>query len=114
MSNDEKGFTLKDKSTLSEGAGGKDSEEKVCHDFALPEINFATFIFSLNSSALVHLGMVEDPATGKKEKNLLLAKQTIDIIGMLEKKTKGNLTGDEDQLLKNILHDLRIMYVKTC
>jgi hypothetical protein len=52
-------------------------------------INFATFIFSLNSSALVQLGMMEDPMTGEKTKNLPLAKQTIDIISMLEEKTKG-------------------------
>jgi len=80
----------------------------------LPEINFATFIFSLNSAVLVHLGLVEEPLTGKKEKNLPLAKQTIDILGMLEEKTGGNLSGDEEKLLTNILHDLRMMYVKEC
>ncbi len=80
--------------------------------FALPEINFATFIFSLNSSALVHLGMIEEPVSGKKSKNLILAKQTIDIIGMLKEKTTGNLSKDESELIINILHDLRMMYVK--
>jgi len=69
-------------------------------------------VFSLNSSALVHLGVLEDPATGKPSKDLPLAKQTIDIIGMLEKKTRGNLTNDEARLLENILHELRLMYVK--
>jgi len=78
----------------------------------LPEINFATFIFSLNSSGLVQLGLIEDPATGKKVKNLALAKQTIDILGMLEEKTRGNLTKEEENMLKNILYDLRIIYVK--
>ena len=77
-----------------------------------PKIDFATFIFSLNSSALVHLGAIEEPGTGKKVKNLPLAKQTIDILGVMEEKTRGNLTSDEDNLLKNILHDLRIMYVR--
>lgn len=52
--------------------------------------------------------------TGKKEKNLPLAKQTIDIIGMLAEKTRGNLSDDEEKLVKNILHDLRMMYVKEC
>ena len=79
---------------------------------SLPALNFATFIFSLNSSALVQLGMIEDPMTGKKTKNLPLAKQTIDILGMLEEKTSGNLSADEEQLLKNILYDLRLSYVK--
>jgi len=81
-------------------------------DYQLPKINFATFIFSLNSSVLVQLGLIEDPATGKKTKNLPLAKQTIDILGMLEEKTRGNLTKDEETMLKNILYDLRMIYVK--
>ncbi len=77
----------------------------------MPEINFSTFIFSLNSSALVHLGVVENPAGGHV-KNLLVAKQTIDIIEMLEQKTKGNLTKDEHQLIKNLLHELRLIYIR--
>lgn len=78
----------------------------------LPNINFATFIFSLNSSALVQLGLMEDPMTGEKSKNLPLARQTIDIISMLEEKTRGNLDKDEAAMIKNILYDLRILYVK--
>ncbi|MGB5746052.1 MAG: DUF1844 domain-containing protein [Desulfobacterales bacterium] len=78
----------------------------------LPEINFATFVVSLNASALLHLGAIEDPTTGKMDKNLPLAKQTIDILSMLEEKTAGNLSKDEEGLLKNILYDLRIIYVK--
>ena len=78
----------------------------------LPTINFATFIFSLNSSALVQLGMMEDPTTGERSENLPLAKQTIDLLSMLEEKTKGNLDTDEAAMLKNILYDLRIHYVK--
>jgi hypothetical protein len=61
---------------------------------------------------LVQLGVIDDPATGKKAKNLLLGKQTIDILGMLEEKTQGNLTKDEESMLKNILYDLRMIYVK--
>jgi hypothetical protein len=78
----------------------------------LPEINFATFVVSLNASALLHLGALEDPTTGKTEKSLPMAKQTIDILSMLEEKTAGNLAKDEENLLKNILYDLRIIYVK--
>lgn len=77
-----------------------------------PQIDFSTFVFSLNSSALVHLGVLEEPGTGQKVKNLPLAKQTIDLLGMLEEKTRGNLTKDEENLLKSMLHDLRLMYVK--
>lgn len=78
----------------------------------MPKIDFSTFIFSLNSSALVHLGVINEPGSNQPMKNLTLAKQTIDIIGMLQEKTKGNLDDDEENLLKNILHDLRLMYVK--
>lgn len=93
----EKGFVM------SDADGG---------DTPLPKIDFSTFIFSLNSSALVHLGVITAPGMEKTEKNLEVAKQTIDILGMLEEKTRGNLSADEENLLKNILHDLRIMYVK--
>ncbi len=78
----------------------------------LPEINFPTFVVSLNASALLHLGAIEDPSTGQTHKNLTMAKQTIDILSMLEEKTAGNLTTEEKNLLKNILYDLRIIYVK--
>jgi hypothetical protein len=96
-----------------EAADTKADEEKDAEqDFALPEINFPTFIFSLNSSALVHLGVIEDPATNQKNKNIPMAKQTIDILGMIEEKTKGNLTDDEANMLQHILYELRMIYVK--
>ena len=81
-------------------------------NFSMPEITFSTFILSLNSSALVHLGMQQDPLTGNKSANLTLAKQTIDILAMFDEKTKGNLTDDEKRLLTHILYELRLMYVK--
>lgn len=80
--------------------------------FPLPKIDFSMFIFSLNSSVLVHLGVLDDPATGKKTKNLAAAKQTIDILGMLEEKTRGNLTDQEQDMLKHILYDLRMIFAK--
>jgi hypothetical protein len=96
----------KEKSDQTDSA--QDREE----DIRLPEINFPTFIFSLNSSALVHLGIIEDPASGQKSKNLAMAKQTIDILGMIEEKTQGNLSTDEASMLKHILYELRMIYVK--
>ena len=94
------------KAQEAESAKQQETEEQ------LPEINFPTFIISLNASALVNLGAIEDPASGKKVKNLLIAKQTIDILSMLQEKTRGNLTEEEEKILKNILYDLRIIYVK--
>ena len=91
----------------AESAAAEGTEEP-----PLPEINFATFVVSLTASALLNLGAIEDPSTGQTNKNLPMAKQTIDILSMLEKKTAGNLTTEETNLLKNILYDLRIIYVK--
>ncbi len=104
-------------STQTAQTGDADSEEvseeaTSDENFQLPEINFPTFIFSLNSSALVHLGVIEDPASQQKVKNLPMAKQTIDILGMLEEKTKGNLLDDEANMLKTMLYELRMLYVK--
>ena len=81
-------------------------------DAPLPEINFATFVVSLNASALLHLGAIEDPNTGQVTKDLTMAKQTIDILNLLEEKTEGNLSDEENNLIKSILYDLRIIYVK--
>jgi len=101
----------KEEVKASESAEAVAPEEDTT-DFQLPKINFATFIFSLNSSVLLQLGLIDDPTTGKKTKNLPLAKQTIDILSMMEEKTRGNLTKDEETMLKNILYDLRMLYVK--
>ncbi len=106
-----------------EKAGGKrKSDEEMAKDYAaagknrqgtqLPKIDFSMFIFSLNSSVLVNLGVLEDPVTRQKTKNLDAAKQTIDILAMLEEKTKGNLTNQEEEMLKHILYDLRMIYVR--
>ena len=87
-------------------------EEVEDREIPLPEINFATFIFSLSHSAILHLGEIPDPITQEVERNLPLAKQTIDIIGMLKEKTRGNLTQEEQALIDGILYDLRMRYVK--
>jgi hypothetical protein len=130
MAEKEKGFVVKDRRAFSQD-GPPPADEKTAPDARpeakgepaaeaqsrqteppLPQINFPTFIASLNASALVHLGVIEDPVTGKAEKNLPMAKQTIDILSMLQQKTAGNLSADEDGMLKSILYDLRILFVK--
>lgn len=110
MSKETKDFIMKN---------GEDTEKKAEADTksstqsaGMPQMTFATFIISLNHSALVHLGMVEDPSSGTKAKNLELAKQTIDIIAMLEEKTKGNLAKEESEMIQSLLYDLRMVYVK--
>jgi hypothetical protein len=78
---------------------------------SLPQIDFGMFVMSLASSVLVHLGEMSHPESGQPDPNVPLAKQTIDILGMLREKTRGNLTQEEAQLLDNLLYDLRMKYV---
>ncbi len=81
------------------------------HD-KLPLMDFATFVLSLSHSALMHLGEVPHHDTDTVSKDLSLAKQNIDLLSLLEEKTKGNLTGDEERLLHQVLFDLRMRYVE--
>jgi hypothetical protein len=78
----------------------------------LPEINFSTFVISLSTQALMHLGEIASPLSGKVETDLPVAKQMIDIIGMLQQKTRGNLDSGENRLIEDILFDLRMKYVE--
>jgi hypothetical protein len=76
-------------------------------------IDFYTFVLSLASTAFVHLGDAPHPETGKQvEPDLLVAKQSIDILAMLQEKTKGNLTEEEAHFLETLLTDLRIRFVQ--
>jgi hypothetical protein len=79
---------------------------------AAEEINFASFLISLGSQAFMHLGDIPNPMTQQREKDLPAAKQMIDLLGLLETKTKGNLTADEERLLRQLLLDLRLRYVR--
>jgi hypothetical protein len=81
-------------------------------DPELPVLDFATFVLSLSHSALMHLGEAPHPDSSKLAVNLPMAKQTIDLIGMIEEKTKGNLTGEEERLVGQVLYDLRMRYVE--
>ena len=75
-------------------------------------LDFSTFLLSLGTSALVQLGEAPDPTTGlPHQTDLAGARQTIDLLGLLESKTRGNLTESEDNLLRNLLRDLRVHYV---
>ncbi len=77
----------------------------------MPEVTFVAFVMSLNTSALFHLGEISDPTTGEKQQDLVLVKHTIDTLQLLEEKTKGNLTDEEQDLLRNALCDLKMRYV---
>jgi hypothetical protein len=77
----------------------------------LPPVDFSTFVLSLGSSALMHLGELERPGAGKAHKDLALAKHTIDLLSMLQAKTQGNLNANEATLLDGLLYDLRLRFV---
>jgi hypothetical protein len=73
--------------------------------------SFVNFLMSIASNAASALGMMENPVTHQREVDLQLGKQWIDVLGMLQKKTQGNLTKQEQQLVEGLLSDLRMQYV---
>jgi hypothetical protein len=118
------GFVVKDKrfsessETKEEPAAVKepDVKEKVIEPTAepsdYPPVNFTNFVISLSTSALFHFGDFPEYEGGKAEKNLPAAKQTIDILDMLNEKTKGNLDQNEASLIRGVLYELKMRYVK--
>lgn len=77
----------------------------------VPPIDFNTFVLSLSTSALIQLGEAPEGVPSQEEPSLAMARQTIDLLGILEDKTRGNLTGEEERLLSQVLFDLRMRYV---
>lgn len=121
------GFTVTDRRSFSEGGDARIREDPPtppANDAAapgtppasgaptLPTVDFHTFVLSLGSSALLHLGELEHPEVGAPQIDLPLAKHTIDILVMLEEKTRGNLTPAEEKLIGSLLYDLRLRYVE--
>lgn len=76
------------------------------------QMTFETLVLSLSSTAMVQLGVIADPLTNELSQNIPAAKQTIDILEILQQKTRGNLTDTESKLLENILYDLRMAYLE--
>lgn len=92
----------------AEAAAPQAEEETAdAHDPA----SFVNFLMSIASNAAASLGMIEHPVTGERGVDLELAKHWIDVLGMLEQKTRGNLNAQEDQILEGLLADLRMQYV---
>lgn len=100
-----KAFT-KEEPRREEEAGPADQENNY------PEVNFASFVLSLSTTAMFHFGDFPDPESNKADRNLSAAKQTIDILGMIKEKTEGNLDENEKNLIEGILYELRMRYVK--
>jgi len=89
----------------------KPSAEQDAAQEQLPPMDFTMFLSSLGMQALIALGEVENPVTNKKEADLMQAKYLIDIVGMMQEKTKGNLTDTEAKALDQILYELRSKYI---
>lgn len=79
---------------------------------SLPPASVESLFYMLATSAMVNLGAVPDPISKKTMTNLEMAKHNIDTLGILQKKTSGNLTDEESKLLDDILYDLRMRYVR--
>jgi len=128
MTEEEKGFVVKDRRSFGEdGTLKSEQTEKPAAGASkpkeapkqqreesppLPEVNFSSLILSLSSSVLFNLGEIPDPQTGEKRKDLTLAKHGVDTIAMLKDKTRGNLSREEGLFVENVLTDLRWRYVK--
>lgn len=87
-----------------------DKNSKNHQDDPVTDVNFSELILGFSSAALYYLGHAEDDGKKILEKNPPLAKQNIQIIEMLEDKTKGNLTEQEEKLVRQVLNDLRLKY----
>jgi hypothetical protein len=123
---EEQGFVIRDKrgrgdepaasessrpaASASAPASGPGQEAVHGHEPHLP-VTFSTFVFSLSTSALMLMGEQLDPRQGKIPVNLPQAKEIIDILSVLETKTKGNLDKEEQQMLTDMLYALRMKYV---
>ena len=94
----------KEKGTCKEGRSGQEP--------CFPPVSFITFVLSLAQSAMVLMGEAPDPDTGAYMQNLPQAKHTIDILAMLDCKTRGNLGDEERDVLETILCELRMAFVK--
>jgi Domain of unknown function (DUF1844) len=75
------------------------------------QTSFLAFVMSLATSAAVHFGDIEDPSLGSAQRNLPAAAQMIDLLAMLQQKTKGNLDAEEQRFLDQVLYELRMRYI---
>ncbi len=76
-----------------------------------PDMPFYQMVLSLQAAAMQQMGKIVSPMTGKVERNLDMARSTIDLVEMLERKTKGNLNSDEKNVLDHVLYELRLNFI---
>lgn len=107
-----------DAPAATEPAASNEPEEAADEELSEEELadaqdpaSFLNFLMSIASNAASALGMMEHPVTHQRDVDLELGKHWIDVLGMLQKKTKGNLTKQEDQMMEGLLSDLRMQFV---
>lgn len=91
---------------------GFEAKESPQADVPPHQLDFSTLAFSFATSALINMGIAPDPLTNKTEKNLDLARQNIDILTILQEKTRGNLTEEEKKLVDSLLTEVRLRFVE--
>ena len=112
---DAEGNTLKEPTAEEMAAAEKAVDDSPCgKKMPLPQVDFSTFVLSLYSSAMVSLGEVPDPQSGKIEGHPALAKHAIDMMAMLKDKVENGPTIDEQRLLDSLLYELRMKFVMQC
>src|SRR3954452_16482574 len=99
------------KTATKAGAAGSEPGENV--DLPMPPATFELLLTTLATEALVAMGQVPDPATGKPQAQRNQAKYLIDTFDVLREKTKGNLSADEQELLESMLHQLRMLFIQS-
>jgi hypothetical protein len=99
-------------SAAAEAAGAPASEEELPETPGEPRSEFARIVSSLATSAYSALGLLSDPASGARRRDLAVARQMIDWLAVLEQKTRGNLSFEESDLLARVLYELRLAYVE--
>ena len=124
MADEEQGFVIRDRrgsagseaapttpSPVKEAASSADAASEASRTTPVPPVTFSSFVISLGSSSLMLMGEQLDPQQSPMPVNLPQAKEIIDLLSVLEDKTKGNLTSDEQTVLRDMLYALRMKYV---
>ena len=101
----------KEKGTLLKSAGQQAQAPGKAAKEGAPQGDFNFFLSSLSMQALMALGELPNPMTNERQEDLEQARYLIDVIGMLQEKTKGNLSPEESQMLEGVLYELRMKYV---
>ncbi len=100
-----------EKPEASQEPGQTEKAEPTAEQDPSQGVDFASFLLSLATTGMVHLGEIPEPGSGKKMEDLEAARQMIDILGILKEKTEGNLSAEESHLLENVLYELRMKFM---